>query len=208
MIDSLASFSETGDDAYFSRTVPNRRADNKGTAIYRHQDISNIFENTLLSAIPKYDSPQYWHRAELESTLIVHLHDTEAAVPRFLKELARGFDADTAEEFNDLDSEAVEKGYEPCGELAKNNAWKVLRAMYAVFPSYCAVSPTSERSVRIAKRTKIGSLVVLCKDNGGATCIVPGVSMFKRENIEDTRAFAAFIAHVRQELKTIKPHAK
>ena len=123
---------------------------------------------------------------------------TDPLYPPSIRRLSqeRSLNSDTAEEFNGLDSEAEELGYKPCAELARDNAWRMLKAMNNRLPAYYSVSPTPEGSIGIEFRTDDAGLLVLCKADGGGTCIMSRKggddSMFKLASISSDDSFVEF----------------
>ena len=101
--------------------------------------------------------------------------------------LSKGLEA-ALEDLRAVPAEAKEEGYSPPTQLALSNAKRVLRRMYALFPTRLEVYPTPDGEVAIvAPGNSRSSVMVLCGSNGNALCManMDGVHRRARYSVAD-----------------------
>ena len=82
---------------------------------------------------------------------------------------------DLSDAFTDLSHAAVEaqeEGFALPSDLALANAKRLLREMYEIVPQRFEVYPTPDAEVAIRALAPRRSVILLCKPEGGAVCLV------------------------------------
>lgn len=96
---------------------------------------------------------------------------------------------DLSDAFTDLSHAAVEaqeEGFAPPSDLALANAKRLLREMYEIVPQRFEVYPTPDAEIAIRALAPRRSVILLCKPEGGAVCLVNLRSGRRRQSYTPT----------------------
>ena len=82
--------------------------------------------------------------------------------------------------------EAEEEGFAIPSDLALSNAKRILREMYEIAPQRFEVYPTPDAEIAIRALAPRRSVILLCKPEGGALCLVNLKSGRRRKSYAPT----------------------